>query len=142
MENLDDYVTEVDHESETAAAVSPAPMAHLLSSPRRANPGNRAFATSCLAAPAPFEVPLLAEDRRGNPPHDRQCGELRQTVNTLALEVNEALCAITNYLRGARMLLAANDPASQSKLDKAIDSALAQTSRACSVVRRQRSAAR
>jgi hypothetical protein len=142
MADLDVHVTESNHQYETLAALSLATSAHLLSPPKRARPSNRAITASQPAASAAFDVVLPAEEQRGKPPYDRQSGELRPTVDELAHEVNEALCAVANYLVGIQVLLAENDTASKSKLDKAINNALAQTSRACSAIRRQRSATR
>jgi hypothetical protein len=136
------FLTEVDRERETAAAASAAIPTHLLSPAKRANLGNRAVAGSRVSVAAPFEVAVLAEEQCGQPPGDHPSGELRRTLDRLAHELNEALCALTNYLAGSRILLATNDPVPRHELDTAIANALEQASRARLAVHQQRSALR
>ena len=61
---------------------------------------------------------------------------------TMAHEVHQPLTAIGNYLRAARRLLAASDPASRRKLDEALDKAADQAARAGEIIRRLRSLAK
>lgn len=136
MASPDIFVTEVEHNP--AVALLRGVPAYPLSSPRRANLGNQAAAVSHQSASASLEPPVLAEQPSGKLRHDRTFSERHQAVDILAHELTEALCAVTNYLRGAQILAAANDPAGGSKLSEAIANALAQTSRACSVDRHRR----
>jgi phosphoglycerate-specific signal transduction histidine kinase len=64
-----------------------------------------------------------------------------RAANSPDHELNEALCAITNYLLGAEKLVGAPDPLSQQKLASAIGNAVAQISRAGEIIRGRRTTA-
>ena len=127
---------EFSQHREADAARSPAVSARPERSlSRQADHTSRGDATWYLTSPAQ-EVPILAEARDDNAFHPIPPRECRPAADSLAHELNEALFAIGNYMLAARMILAADDPASSEKLACAIDGAATQAERAAGILRR------
>lgn len=70
--------------------------------------------------------------------HISRLTAMGEMASTLAHELNQPLAAITNYLKGSRRLLEANDPASMAMVRDAIDKAGDQALRAGQIIRRLR----
>jgi two-component system, LuxR family, sensor kinase FixL len=70
--------------------------------------------------------------------HVSRLTAMGEMASALAHELNQPLSAIANYLRGARRLLAKDDPASLPRLTEALDKAADQAMRAGDVIHRLR----
>ena len=70
--------------------------------------------------------------------HISRLTAMGEMASTLAHELNQPLAAITNYLKGSRRLLEAQDPAATATIRDAIDKAGDQALRAGQIIRRLR----
>jgi two-component system, LuxR family, sensor kinase FixL len=70
--------------------------------------------------------------------HISRLTAMGEMASTLAHELNQPLAAITNYLKGSKRLLEANDPASAAMIRDAVDKAGEQALRAGQIIRRLR----
>ena len=91
-----------------------------------------------LAMGSSGSSPVATAIQWGNTPAKRQSDDVLREIGGLTHELNESLCAISNYLTSAELLLAKDNPDSRDKLLNALAGAAAQSRRAVQTARRQR----